>query len=91
MSDDIALLARLREEAASDIDPMMHMSGQMLCEEAADRIEALTKAEADARRYRSAIRWALGYDEGEPQFEPPKDSEPKYAWRKELQRRAGLT
>jgi len=39
-------------------------------------------------RLKSAIRWALGYDEGEPQFGEQQGGPGMYSWRKELRRRA---
>lgn len=46
---------------------------------------------AEVERLTSAIRWACGYDEGPPDFEPPEDSDKRrYWWRNELMRRAAL-
>jgi len=43
-------------------------------------------------RLESAVRWALGYDEGGPDFADfvAHDGPPRYAWRTELRRRAAL-
>lgn len=49
----------------------------------------LVEAGATVARYRGAIRWALGYDEGEPEFEPPANEGSRYWWRTVLARRAG--
>ena len=45
---------------------------------------------AEVERLRSAVRWACGYDEGAPRFEQPYNG-PRYWWRGELMRRAGLS
>ncbi len=57
---------------------------------ARDLLAAVASLRAENVRLISAIRWALGYDEGEPQFEPPEDHKPRYWWRTELQRRAAI-
>lgn len=44
---------------------------------------------AEIERLKSAIRWALGYDEGDPDFSDDF-GKGAFAWRKELRRRAGL-
>lgn len=81
MSD---LIERLRDRSGFvERGPMALMQH---CEEAAAELERLT---AENARYRSAIRWALGYDEGEPQFRGREDGDKPYYWRAELQRRAG--
>ena len=50
-------------------------------------LAALEKAQADAERYESAIRWALG-EGGE--FPPREEVQGRYWWRTELRRRAAL-
>ena len=47
------------------------------------------EARAEVERLRSAVRWACGYDEGAPHFDPPEGA-PRYWWRAELMRRAAL-
>lgn len=68
------------------------LAGSRALVAALENVERLTaeveRRQADAERYRSAIRWALGYEEGEPEFEPPEGDRPRYWWRKELRRRA---
>ena len=49
----------------------------------------LARLTAEVERYRSAIRWALGHDEGEPEFRERRDGDKPYYWRTELARRAG--
>ena len=51
-------------------------------------IRAHATALEENAKLRSAIRWALGYDEGEPQFQPRGAGDPPYWWRDELMRRA---
>lgn len=55
-------------------------------------LSALTAATARAEALEKAIRWALGYDEGEPQFPGPEvrmgGRVAPYGWRSELRRRA---
>ena len=79
-----ASVSLLEEQHQLDWTERERQSTQLL--HLSDQAEA---PRADAERYRHAIRWALGYDEGEPQFEPPEGNQPRYWWRKELQRRAG--
>lgn len=50
--------------------------------------DKLAAERARADRLTSAVRWALGYDEGPPEFMPP-DGASRYWWREELRRRAG--
>lgn len=40
------------------------------------------------KKLQRAIRWALGYDEGDPQFGEQEGGPGMYSWRKELRRRA---
>lgn len=37
-----------------------------------------------------AVRWALGYDEGPPDFHERREGDKPYYWRTELRRRSGL-
>lgn len=50
----------------------------------------LREARATIERLESAIRWALGYDEGEPHFGDGEQAEKRYGWRTELRRRAAI-
>ena len=54
-------------------------------------VAGVEELENENEQLRSAIRWALGYDEGEPEFAPREvgTDQPPYWWRKELRRRAG--
>ncbi len=62
---------------------------QILERELATATRERDEARAEVERLRSAVRWACGYDEGAPHFDPPEDG-PRYWWRSELRRRAGL-
>lgn len=60
------------------------------CNPRAELARALIAADERIKLLESAVRWALGYDEGPPEFDPPEDSKPRYWWRTELRRRAAL-
>lgn len=51
---------------------------------------ALGAQGAVAVRLARAVRWALGFPEGEPVFEERKPGQRVYHWRRELHRRSGL-
>jgi len=69
------------ERLRADLDSYMEAANGYMRE-----VEAM-RAERDALR--AAIRWALGYDEGDPDFSEVANDPRKYAWRIELRRRAG--
>ena len=50
--------------------------------------QEIERVKGERDRLNSAIRWALGYNEGEPQFQPRGENDPPYWWRDELMRRA---
>lgn len=50
----------------------------------------LAASQARVVTLEAAVRWALGYDEGEPHFMPRKEGEGVYHWRAELRRRAAM-
>lgn len=52
--------------------------------------KALGAQGAVAVRLARAVRWALGFPEGEPEFEARKPGQRVYHWRRELHRRSGL-
>lgn len=51
--------------------------------------EVVREAVEEMERLQSAIRWALGYDEGPPDFSD-EHGPGAFSWRKELRRRAAL-
>ena len=53
-----------------------------------EQVAELASVKAERDRLNSAVRWALGYNEGEPQFQPRAEGDPPYWWRNELMRRA---
>lgn len=54
-------------------------------------IEWRARTNHELNKMASAIRWACGYDEGDPDFSArPKGAGP-YWWRSELLRRAGMS
>jgi len=62
------------------------------CDDVARAVDREMELRAEVERLTSAIRWALGYDEGPPEFEPPENADKRrYWWRSELRRRAALT
>lgn len=82
----------VRELRCMAADAIPESGIEQIADKAAARIVALeaelasVKAERD--RLNSAVRWALGYNEGEPQFQPRAEGDPPYWWRNELMRRA---
>lgn len=86
----IAETAGLIEEAEIVIPELEEINPYMAALLSGFRV-ALLASEASRARMESAIRWALGYDEGEPEFMPRQEGEGPYWWRAELRRRAALS
>lgn len=78
---EIDRLTRERDEAREESEAVRfaNVEGKMWVDNAVH----------DIRQLSSAIRWALGYDEGDPQFGEQAEQKGAFAWRAELRRRAG--
>ncbi len=89
LADEAAIRSRMAEandalraevealRAENEAVRLANIEGKMWVDNAVEDIKSLS----------SAIRWALGYDEGEPQFGEQAEQKGAFAWRAELRRR----